>query len=183
MLPWTLLSKSERLEQFMLVASKAMLLSFKNLGHFSSIYFPLFTPNSSLYFLWNWLLSYPTTNATYVGTAIVPIKAPATWSKNSSIKTKCLFFKTSFKASKIKDLLNLEWINSRYLSKQYLIDLNPNSYGILVYKLIKLKDTSFLLILSCIFLWDSQNHLFYITFNFGQKRLEKNVDIICDLLL
>ena len=85
-----------------------MLLSFKNLGHSSSIYFPLFKPNSSLYFLWNWLLSYLTTNVTYVGTAIVPIEALATWSKNSSIKTKCLFLKTSFKASKIKDLLNLE---------------------------------------------------------------------------
>ena len=63
--------------------------------------------------------------------------------KEFFVKNKWLFFKTSFIASRIKDLLNLEWINLGYLSNQYSIAFNPNSCGMLVYKLVTSKDTSF----------------------------------------
>ena len=74
---------------------------------------------------------------------MVLIAVPAIWWKNSAIKRKWLFFKTSFKASRIKDLLNLEWINSGYLSNQYTIAFNPSSCIILVHKLVTSKDISF----------------------------------------
>ena len=86
---------------------------------------------------------YPIINVAYVGATTVPIAFPIIWWKNSSLKIKSLVFKTRFKVLRIKDLLNLEWINSVYLSNQYSIAFNPNSCRILVFKMVTSNVTSF----------------------------------------
>ena len=77
--------------------------------------------------------------------------------------------KINFKASRIKDLLNQECINSGYLSDQYSIAFNPNSCGILVYKLVTLKDKRILVLrfyeVSLVF-FEKVKIIFYVTFSF-----------------
>ena len=58
-------------------------------------------------------------------------------------KNKTMILKISIRASRIKALLNVERINSEYLSNQYSIAFNPNLCGILIYKLVTSKDTKF----------------------------------------
>ena len=58
-------------------------------------------------------------------------------------KNKTMILKISIRASRIKALLNVECINSEYLSNQYTIAFNPNLCGILIYKLVTSKDTKF----------------------------------------
>ena len=103
---------------------------------------------------------YPIINVAYVGATTVPIAFPIIWWKNSSLKIKSLFFKTRFKVLRIKDLLNLEWINSVYLSTniQLLSILIHAAYWCLKWLHRMLLVLSFLWSFYRIF-WESQNHL------------------------
>ena len=90
----------------------------------------------------NWISRYHVTNVAYLGATIGSIIASAIWWKKKICwKQNDYFLKTGLKGSRIIYLINLEWINSGHLSKQYSIVFNPNSCGILVYKLFTSKDT------------------------------------------
>ena len=110
------------------------------------------------------------------------------WSKNSThsssgnlmkgffVNIKMVFLKTSFQASKMKDL---EQINSGYLSNQYSTAFHPNPCHILVYNLATSNDTCFEFFDKFIlYFFKAFKIIFYITFNLVQEGLQENIDEI-----
>ena len=77
----------------------------------------------------------------------------------------------------MNNFLNLEWINSGCLCNQYSFARSPNLYGIVLYKFVIPKDSSYEFFCQVFLAFFEKIKInFYLSFLFGQKKFEKNIN-------